>query len=243
MTGDTVKDIRDRVRSSELSSNTAGLLPGLLQTNVVIVPEVYADPFYAYCQKNPMPFPLVDIGDAGDPLLTRLGADIDIRTDVPQYNVYRDVRLTDSPYEISQYWTDDLVAFVLGCSFTFERALAEIGAPMRHIEGQKTVPMFRTGVETEPEREFSAMLVVSMRPIPNEQVDTFTELCRKYPLAHGPPFHVGHNSGEIGISDQNRPDWGDPVEVHGGEITALWACGVTTEVAPDSAPLPIAITH
>ncbi len=102
--------------------------------------------------------------------------------------------------------------------------------------------MFRTGVETEPEREFSAMLVVSMRPIPSEQVETVTELCRKYPFAHGPLFHVGH-PGEIGISDLSRPDWGDHVEVHGGEITAFWACGATTQAALESARLPIAITQ
>ena len=247
MTGDTVKNIRDRVRNGELSSHTAGLcVLGSAPDKRGNCPRSLCRHVFCLLSEKPLPCPLVDVGVTGDPLLTRLGADIDIRTDVPRYNVYRDGRLTDSPKDISKYWTDDLVAFALGCSFTFERALAEAGVPMRHIEERKTVPMFRTGFETKPEREFSAMLVVSVRPIPTKQVtkqvDTVTELCRNYPFAHGPPFHVGH-SGEIGMSNLSRPDWGDPVEVHGGEITAFWACGVTTQAALESARPPIAITH
>ena len=242
MTGESVRDIRDRVRNGALSGHTAGLCPGLLQTNVVIVPKVYADPFRAYCLKNPMACPLIDVGDTGDPLLARLGADIDIRTDVPRYNVYQNGRLADSPKNISDYWTDDLVAFALGCSFTFERALMASGVPMRHIEERKTVPMFRTGIETVPENMFSARLVVSMRPIPKRQVDIVVEICGNYPFAHGPPFHLGH-PGEIGIGNLDQPDWGNPLEVHDDEITAFWACGVTTQVALETARLPIAITH
>ncbi len=189
-----------------------------------------------------MPCPLIDVGDPGDPLLTRLGADIDIRTDVPRYNLYRDGRLTDSPTDILAYWTDDLVAFALGCSFTFERALMATGLPMRHIEEGKTVPMFRTGIETVPENVFSAKLVVSMRPVPRPKVDTVMELCRNYPFAHGPPIHVGH-PGDIGVSNLNRPDWGDAVEVRERETAAFWACGVTTQAALENARLPIAITH
>lgn len=242
MTGETAQDIRKQIRRGAISGSTAGLCPGFLQTNIVILPKDYADPFIAYCLKNPVPCPLINVGDAGDPFLTTLGTDIDIRRDVPGYNVYRDGRLADSPTDIAELWSEDMVAFALGCSFTFERALAASGVPMRHIHERKTVPMFRTAVETVPEGLFSARLVVSMRPIPQACAETVIEVCRTYPFAHGPPCHWG-DPDEIGIDDLNRPDWGDPVDVRDGEIAAFWACGVTTQVALETARPSIAITH
>ena len=172
----------------------------------------------------------------------RLGADIDIRTDVPRYNDCRDGRLTDSPIDISADWTDHLVALALGCSFTFERALTASWVPMRRIEERKTVPMFRTGIETVPENVFSANLVVSVRPIPIRNADTVMEQCRNYPFAHGPPLHFGH-PGDIAVSNLNQPDWGDAVAVGDCETVAFRACGVTTQAALETARLPIAVTH
>ena len=235
-------DQRAAIRSGAYLSHTAGLGQGFLQANLAIMPEVYALDFMRYCQRNPKPCPLTGVSDTGNPKMTTLGRDIDIRTDVPAYNIYRDGRLAGSATDISDIWQDDLVAFALGCSFTFEHALLRAGLPVWHIENNTTVPMFRSNIETVPAGPFSGKMVVSMRAVPEDRVSEVVEISRRFPLAHGAPVYWGDPAG-IGVADVATPEWGDPAPVNPGDVPVFWACGVTPQVALEAARLPLCITH
>ena len=121
-----------------------------MQGNVAILPASLAAAFHRFCLRNPKPCPILAISQPGSPRLPELGADLDIRTDVPRYRVFRDGDCVDEPYDLGDHWRDDLVAFVLGCSFSFEEALLEAGIPLRHIEERKNVGMWRTTMATVP---------------------------------------------------------------------------------------------
>lgn len=171
-----------------------------------------------------------------------LGHDIDIRSDVPAYNIYRDGKLEGTVNNIADVWNIDLVAFALGCSFTFEHALMKAGVKLWHVDNNTTVPMFRSNIDTVPAGPFHGKMVVSMRAVPAGQLDLVVEISRRFPLAHGGPVHSG-NPAEIGVSNIGQPDWGDPAPVPRGHITVFWACGVTPQVAIEQAGLPLCISH
>ena len=234
-----VQTVRAAIRSGAFGGQTAGLASGKLQANLAILPQAYAADFDAYCRRNAQPCPLVGKTDVGDPHWHALGA-IDLRHDVPSYNIYRDGALSETVTDIADLWQDDFVGFALGCSFTFERALMQAGVRMMHIEDNKTVPMFRTNLQTTASGPFSGGMVVSMRLIPADQVDLATEVTAQYPWAHGAPVHVGDPSG-IGIADIQTPDWGDPPV--GTGVPVFWGCGVTPQNALAQARLPLCITH
>jgi uncharacterized protein YcsI (UPF0317 family) len=234
--------VRAAIRSAAYRSHTAGLGQGYLQANLAIMPEAHALDFMRYCQRNPKPCPLTGVSDTGNPMMFTMGRDIDIRTDVPAYNIYRDGRLAETVTDITDIWQDDFVVFALGCSFTFERALQEAGIAVWHIDNDKTVPMFRSNIETVPAGPFRGKTVVSMRAIPEERVAEAIEISRRFPLAHGAPLHWG-DPAQIGIADISAPDWGDPAPVPAGHVPVFWACGVTPQVALEAARLPICITH
>ncbi|MHA6327242.1 putative hydro-lyase [Roseivivax sp. CAU 1753] len=234
--------LREAIRSGQYLSHTAGLGQGFLQANLAILPERYALDFMRYCQRNPKPCPISGVSDTGVPLMVTLGRGIDIRTDVPAYNIYRDGKLSGSAPDISNLWQDDFVAFALGCSFTFEHALMNAGIPVWHIENDTTVPMFRSNIETVPAGPFGGKMVVSMRAIREDQVALAVEVSRRFPAAHGAPVHWG-DPAQIGLANLSRPDWGDPAPVPEGHVPVFWACGVTPQVAIERARLPICITH
>ncbi|WP_306113851.1 MULTISPECIES: putative hydro-lyase [unclassified Roseovarius] len=234
--------VRGAIRTGAYTSHTAGLGPGYLQANLAIMPHSHALDFMRFCQRNPKPCPLTGVSDTGNPMMFTLGADIDIRKDVPAYNIYRNGVLDGSVTDITDLWQDDFVAFALGCSFTFEHALTQAGIPLWHIDNDKTVPMYRSGIDTVPAGPFSGKMVVSMRMIPETRVDEVAAISRRYPLAHGAPVHWGDPAG-IGIHDLSRPDWGDAAPEHSGHVPVFWACGVTPQVAIENAGLPICITH
>lgn len=240
--GKSPAETRAAIRSGGYASHTAGLGAGYLQANLAIMPERFALDFMRFCQRNPKPCPLTGVSDTGNPVMFTLGRDIDIRTDVPAYNIYRDGRFDASIRDISDLWTEDSVAFALGCSFTFERALEQAGIPLWHIENDRTVPMFRSSIRTVPAGPFRGPMVVSMRAIPESQVAMAVEISGRYPLAHGAPVHWG-DPAAIGIADISRPDWGDPAPVPEGAVPVFWACGVTPQVAIERAGLPVCITH
>lgn len=235
-------ELRAVIRSGGYAGHTAGLGLGCLQVNVVIMPEAYALDFMRYCQRNPKPCPLTGVSDTGDPIMRTMGLDVDIRTDVPAYNIYRKGRLAATRTEISALWAKDMVAFALGCSFTFEHALQDAGIPVWHIANNTTVPMFRSSIDTAPAGPFGGKMVVSMRAVPAEKVGLVQEISRRYPVAHGAPVHAG-DPAEIGIKDITRPDWGDPAPLASGDVPVFWACGVTPQVAIENACLPLCITH
>ncbi len=237
-----VAQVRAEIRAGRYRSHTAGLAAGRLQANVVILREAQALDFMRFCQRNPKPCPLVGVSDSGDPRMFTLGEDIDIRTDVPAYNVYLDGRLDRSVADIRDVWTDDMTAFALGCSFTFETALQRAGIALWHIEHDATVPMFRSDLDCIPAGPFRSKMVVSMRAIDASKLDETIAVSRRFPLAHGAPVHWG-DPAAIGIADLSRPDWGDPAPVDEGRIPVFWACGVTPQVAIEAAAPPICITH
>lgn len=234
-------DARMAIRHGHYTGQTAGLALGRLQTNLVILPQADARDFAEFCRLNPKPCPVVATGQPGDPILSDLG-NVDVRTDAAGYNLYCHGELQDSFTDISDIWRDDLVAFAIGCSFTFERALMSDGIPMRHISENKTVPMFRTSIKTKPVGAYGGGLVVSMRPIPERLIKSVTAITSRYPQAHGTPVHIG-NPSEIGIEDLQSPHWGDAVSVQAGEVPVFWACGVTPQNALARAKPAFCITH
>ena len=237
-----LREQRAAIRSGSYTSHTAGLGAGYLQANLAILPEAYALDFMRFCQRNPKPCPLVGVTDTGDPIMATLGAGLDLRSDVPAYNIYRAGVLAGSTTDIADIWRDDLVGFALGCSFTFEQALQAEGIAMWHIDHDRTVPMFRSALQTVPAGPFGGAMVVSMRAIPEDQLQLAIEVSGRYPLGHGAPVHWG-DPAAIGITDVSRPDWGDPAPVPPGHVPAFWACGVTPQVAVTRAKPPLCITH
>lgn len=235
-------DVRAAIRSGAYDGHTAGLAAGNLQCNLAILPERFALDFLRFCQRNPKPCPVVGVSDTGDVRLPTLGRDIDIRTDVSKYRIFRDGNLSNETTSIADIWENDLVTVALGCSFTFENALLRAGIPVRHSETGKNVPMYRSNIDLAPAGPFGGQMVVTMRPIPQDQVAQTQEICSRYPQAHGSPIAVG-DPAQIGIADLSGPDWGDAVEINPGEVPVYWACGVTPQNVLLDAGLPICITH
>ncbi|MEO9527220.1 putative hydro-lyase [Roseibium sp.] len=247
MSYQTVRDLgadarKTAIRRGDYKSHTAGLAKGFLQANVVITSSDYALDFMRFCHRNPKPCPLIGVSDTGSPIMHTLGADIDIRTDIPAYNIYRHGELAESVHDISGIWDSNLVAFALGCSFTFEHALMEAGIDVWHISNDRTVPMFRTAIPTVPAGPFQGNTVVSMRMIPTDRVEEAVAISSRFPLAHGAPLHIGDPE-KIRIADIGAPDWGDPVPTPGTHTPVFWACGVTPQAVIRNARLPVCITH
>jgi uncharacterized protein YcsI (UPF0317 family) len=238
----TGAEVRRRARRGELTGPTPGLALGYVQANLVVVPRDLAFDFLLFCQRNPKPCPLLDVTEPGsaEPALVAPGADV--RTDVPRYRVYRHGELVEEPADLHGWWRDDLVAFLLGCSFTFEDALLRAGVPVRHVEQGRNVPMYRTTVACRPAGAFRGPLVVSMRPLTPAQAVAATRICARFPRAHGAPVHFG-DPAALGIGDLGRPDFGDPVEVRPGETPVFWACGVTPQAVAMEARPALLLTH
>lgn len=235
-------EIRRKIRSGAIEGHTSGLAPGHVQGNLAILPADLAGDFLRFCQRNPKPCPLLAVGEPGDSRLPTLGADIDIRTDVPRYRVYRDGRLAEEPTDIRALWRNDLVSFVLGCSFSFEEALVEAGLTLRHHQLGRNVAMYRTNIPTEPAGRFAGPLVVSMRPFKPADAIRAVQITARFPTVHGAPVHIGL-PGAIGIADLSKPDYGDPVPVEADELPVFWACGVTPQAVVATVKPPLCITH
>ena len=232
-------EARARFRGG-LVTPTAGWSRGWTQANLLAVPRDLAYDFLLFAQRNPKPCPVLDVIDAGEvggPLL-----DGDIRTDVPAYRVYVDGELVEETPDARPFWREDLVSFLIGCSFTFEGALLDAGVPVRHIERGVNVPMFTTSRRCRPAGALSGPLVVSMRPVPAGQVADAVRVTSRFPAVHGAPVHVG-DPAALGIADLGSPDFGDPVDVLPGEVPVFWACGVTPQAVVQESRPPLAITH
>lgn len=234
--------LRARIRSGAHTGNTSGLAPGFVQCNVVILPADWANDFLRFCQLNPKPCPLVATANSpGDFTLPLLG-DIDIRSDVPSYRVFRDGELSEECADVEKLWRDDLMTFALGCSFSFEEALLADGLEVRNVAAGVNVPMYRTNIDCTPAGPFAGKMVVSMRPFLAADAIRAVQICSRFPSVHGAPIHLG-NPGLIGIGDLAQPDYGDPVSIGDDELPVFWACGVTPQVALEKARPPFAITH
>jgi len=222
--------------------STARLAPGYVQGNLVILPAAFAGDFEAYCRANPKPCPILGISRAGQPSIDALGHDLDLRTDIARYRVWRDGRVVAEPQDIVDLWQDHWVAFVLGCSYSFEQALSEAGVRLKHWERGENSPYYFTSLDTRPAGPFHGKLAVSMRALSPADAIRAVEISARYPTVHGAPVHLGFPE-LIGIHDLTRPDGGQPMEVAPGELPVFWACGVTPESAIANAKLPLCITH
>jgi uncharacterized protein YcsI (UPF0317 family) len=238
----TPAEIRQRCRTGQLNAPTPGLAPGYVQANLVVLPVDLAFEFLLFCQRNPKPCPVLDVTDVGNPEPKRIAPGADIRTDLPCYRIFCQGQLIEETTDITPFWRDDLVAFLIGCSFSFETAMLNAGLSVRHIEEGKNVPMYQTTLECTASSTFSSPLVVSMRPLPANQIVRAVEVTGRYHKAHGSPVHVG-NPNTIGISNLTCPDYGDAVTLRDDEVPIFWACGVTTQTAILNAKPEFAITH
>ncbi len=236
------RDVRHAARSGTVSGPTCGLAPDYLQTNVVIVPRDLAFDFLRFSQRNPKPCPLVEVLDPGSWEPKRVAPAADVRTDVPRYRVFRSGELVEEPADIVRYWRDDLVTFLIGCSFSFEAAMQRAGLPVRHLDEGRNVPMYRTNVLCTPAGVFHGPLVVTMRPLTPAQAIHAVEITSRYPNAHGSPVHFG-DPAAIGILDLTRPDYGESVTIRAGEVPVFWACGVTPQAVLMEVKPELAITH
>jgi uncharacterized protein YcsI (UPF0317 family) len=235
-------EVRRMSRSGTFNGPTAGLAPGYVQGNLAILPHDWAEEFLRFCQSNPKPCPLLGTSEPGNPTIPALGPDLDIRTDIPRYRVWRNGELQDEPLDLCNIWRDDFVSFVIGCSFSFEEALLQNDVPIRHIVLGTNVPMYRTNIETERAGRFHGPLVVSMRPLKPADAIRAVQITTRLPAVHGAPVHIGFPE-QIGINNIARPDYGDAVPVEAGELPVFWACGVTPQAAIAAARPPFAITH
>ncbi len=236
-------ELRRAIRAGEFSGNTSGYSPGFVQGNLCILPSDWAAEFLQFCQSNPKPCPIIGMATRpGERTINNLGEDLDIATDIPAYRVFVDGKLQDEVPQVADIWCDDLVSFVLGCSFSFEEALLADGLEIRNITEGVNVPMFRSNIDCTPAGRFSGKMVVSMRPMLPADAIRAIQICSRFPAVHGAPVHFG-NPEMLGITDLAKPDFGDAVTINDNEVPVFWACGVTPQVAIEQAKPPLCITH
>lgn len=238
----SAKQVRSLIRDNKLVKPTSGMALGYTQANLAILPKELAYDFLLFAQRNPKPCPILDVTEVGSPEPRIVAPGADLRFDIPKYRIFKKGVLEDEVLDIEKYWTKDMVAFLLGCSFTFETPMLKNGIPVRHIEEKCNVPMYITNIECQPAGIFSGPTVVSMRPIPESQVVRAVQVTSRFPAVHGAPLHVG-SPASIGIKDINKPDFGDAVTINPGEVPVFWACGVTPQAVAMKVKPEIMITH
>lgn len=238
----SAKQVRSLIRDNKLVKPTSGMALGYTQANLAILPKELAYDFLLFAQRNPKPCPILDVTEVGSPEPRIVAPGADLRFDIPKYRIFKKGVLEDEVLDIEKYWTKDMVAFLLGCSFTFETPMLKNGIPVRHIEENCNVPMYITNIECQPAGIFSGPTVVSMRPIPESQVVRAVQVTSRFPAVHGAPLHVG-SPASIGIKDINKPDFGDAVTINPGEVPVFWACGVTPQAVAMKVKPEIMITH
>ncbi|MEH3146364.1 MAG: putative hydro-lyase [Methylobacterium frigidaeris] len=238
----TGHEARLACRSGEISGSTANIAAGYVQGNLAVLPAEAANEFLLFAQRNPKPCPIIGVSAPGERAIPELGLDLDIATDVAAYRIWRDGEMVEERLDVADLWRDDLVAFVIGCSLSFEAAMLEDGLPLRHVEMGVKVPMYRTTIPCTPAGRFSGPMVVSMRPLKPAQAIRAVQITSRFPSVHGAPVHIGLPE-MIGIEDLSRPDYGDAVTIAPDEIPVFWACGVTPQSVIATVKPDFAITH
>jgi uncharacterized protein YcsI (UPF0317 family) len=234
--------VRHAARAGLLTTHTGALAPGFVQANMAILPKSYADEFLLFCQRNPQPCPILGMSEPGDGRVPNLGADLDVRTDLPGYRVFRDGEAVEDVTDIRHLWQDDFVAFLLGCSYSFESAMVDAGLPLRHWETGAEPPIYKTSIDCRPAGRFAGKMVVSMRPFRAADAIRAIQITSRFPNVHGAPVHIGRPD-LIGIDDLENRFGGDAPDVREDEVPLFWACGVTPQVVVKAARPPICITH
>jgi len=235
------KKLRELIRRRQWTRPTTGACPGTIQANLVMLPETAAFDFLLFCVRNPKPCPILDVLEAGT-FEPAIAPGADLRTDLPRYRVFADGRLQDEVEEVTDRFQDNMVSFLLGCSFSFENAMLANDLPVRNLAEGKNVSMYTTSIDCRRAGRFSSKMVVSMRPLTPSQAVRAVQVTTRFHLTHGAPVHMGSPE-KIGISDLSKPDFGDAVTIGTDEIPVFWACGVTSQLAATSTPLPLVITH
>jgi uncharacterized protein YcsI (UPF0317 family) len=238
----TPAQVRNLIRQGKITSQTSGMCPAYAQANLVILPRNLAYDFLLFTQRNSKACPILEISDVGSRELHKIADSVDIAKDIPQYRVYENGIMTGEYKDVSHLWREDLVSFLIGCSFSFESELIEAGIEIRHQTLKSNVPMYTTNIPCESAGIFHGNMVVSMRPIPYHQVVKAVTVTAAVPRVHGAPVHIG-DPGVIGIRDINHPDFGDRVTINEGEVPVFWACGVTPQAAVMETKPPFVITH
>ncbi|MCG5102639.1 putative hydro-lyase [Oceanobacillus alkalisoli] len=239
---EAAENVRQKIRTGTWAQPTTGQVPGYTQANLVILPKKYAYDFLLFCMRNPKSCPLIEVTDAGSPVPKKSAPTADLRTDLPKYRIYKNGELTEEVTDITAYWQDDFVSFLIGCSFTFEKPLLENGIPIRYIEEDRNVSMYKTNIPCEFAGIFQGPMVVSMRPMKPEEAIRAVQITSRFPSVHGAPVHIGDPE-QIGVTDINKPDFGDAVTIHEGEVPVFWGCGVTPQAAVMASKPELVITH
>lgn len=235
-------DVRHLIRKGEITTPTSGMCAGYAQANLAIMPRDIAYDFLLFTQRNPKPCPILEVTDAGEKYLKDIAEDCNIFTDFPKYRIYKKGELVDECTDVTKYYRDDLVSFLIGCSFSFESELIDAGIEIRHNTMGCNVPMYITNIQCKPAGIFNGPMTVSMRPIPYDQVVRAVTVSATMPRVHGAPIHIG-DPAVIGIKDINKPDFGDPVIIKDGEVPVFWPCGVTPQSVLMNVKPDFVITH
>jgi uncharacterized protein YcsI (UPF0317 family) len=236
------RDLRGLIRAGQWKEHTIGLASGYVQANLVILPYDLAFDFLVFCQRNPKPCPVLEVTEPGEPRLRYMAADADLRTDLPMYRIFVAGECVAEVSEVTDLWRDDLVAFLLGCSATFESSLIQANIRLRHIEEEKIPPVYVSEIQCHPAGPFRGPMVVSMRPIRSDQVMQAVRITSRYTATHGGPVHLG-DPGAIGITDLEKVMYGEPIAIHENELPVFWACGITPQAVALQAKPDFMITH
>lgn len=235
-------EVRKKIRSGELTGQTSGMCAGYAQANLAILPKDLAYDFLLFTQRNPKPCPILEVSDVGSRSLAHIAKDCDIAKDFPKYRIYEKGVLKGEYTDVEEFWRDDLVSFLIGCSFSFESELVDAGIDVRNISDNHNVPMYITNIPTMPAGVFNGPMTVSMRPIPYDQVVRAVQVSGTMPRVHGAPIHIG-DPAVIGIKDIDQPDFGERSEIREGEVPVFWPCGVTPQSVLMNVKPDFVITH
>ncbi len=235
-------DVRKLIREGKITTPTSGMCAGFAQANLVVLPEKEAHDFLLFATKNPRSCPLLEVTEKGSRMITDIADGADVATDIPKYRIYKKGELEGEYTDVSEFWRDDLVSFLIGCSFSFESEMISADIPVRHIEEGRNVPMYNTNIPCKSAGMFHGNMVVSMRPIPHALVPKSVMVTGAMPRVHGAPVQIGYPEA-IGIKDINRPDYGDAVTINDGEVPVFWACGVTPQAVVMASKPDFCITH
>jgi len=232
---------RALISRGDYQGPTAGMARGYVQANLVILPLEIADDFKQFAQLNPQACPLLEVLVAGKKVVETV-AIADVATSFPAYRYFEYSEVVEDVPNVSHLWRDDLVSFLIGCSYTTDQCLLEQGIILQHVLHNTTVPIYITDRITHPTRFFSGPMVVSMRPIKKHQVDLAVSITRDYPLAHGAPICVG-DPGQLGIANLSQPAYGTFYPLQSDEVPVFWACGVTPQLCAQHKEIDFMITH
>ncbi|MHB1159604.1 MAG: putative hydro-lyase [Chloroflexota bacterium] len=236
------REIREAVRSGRLTRTSRGMAPGYTQASLVVLESRYAYDFLVFAQRNPKPCPILEVLDRGSYESVFAAPGADVRTDLPRYRVYRNGAIECDVTDVKDFWSDDLVAFLLGCAMSFDAALDRAGIPNRHVEEGRSGSLYNSNIPCPPAGVFRGNMVVSMRPYSAAQAIRAVQVTTRFQRTHGEPVHIG-DPAVIGIRDLSKPDYGQPVSIREGDVPVFWACSVTPQSIAMNERLPFMITQ